>query len=140
MSNRSINPWWPIITGILIFAVGPVILGYTYFTYKDWDEVQASYTESNCHVEQSKPTSKGTQPVMVTYCDRVIRYTYKGVQYSYKENKVAQATAKPEVILVDPNDPEEPAETHSNYISALAFVLMGLLFIGLGVYARIDQK
>ena len=140
MSNRSINPWWPMISGVLMCVAGLVLLGYTIFKYKDWDEVHASYTESDCRIEQDPYTPKGSKPRMVNYCKREIHYTYKGVQYTYTDSKVAQKTPMPEVLLVDPKFPEEPYDNNTNYIWVLGLVLMGLLFTGVGVYARIYQK
>ena len=134
--NSKLNPIWPIVIGTVAFAVGIVLLGYTYFEYKDWDEVQASYIESDCRIKTESIQHRGTKPRKVMYCDRIISYTYKGVPYSHTENEVRQASDKPEVRLVDPKHPEESIETKSNYMIAVAFIVMGLLFGGCGVYMR----
>ena len=113
------------------------VCAYNYDKYRDWDVVEATYTESNC-VRQIRRTGGGrtVNTTFTKYCDRTITYQYHGKIYVEKQEHVSVNTRSRR--LVHPSNPSHSEEQNTdNYIvSCFSILIGGLLLWGA---SKIDE-
>ena len=114
-----------IVACIFDLVLGSAILGYIYYNYHDWEEVQVEYQESNC-----QDGVKGQHRVKTTYCELTISYEYKGEMYEEIQPRVEQNSNRSSTRLVDPANPGKTADNADNNM----LYLLGCMFFSCGIF------
>ena len=149
MRSKHASPIPFFIVGGIMVAIGLAIFFPTIDGHIGWEEVTATYQDSNCNTEMELEHHGGsarhnrggkTQVVEETYCDRTIQYQYKGQDYTHTETHVRKGSAKPSKRLVDPNHPERSEESHTNRVLVCFFCGLGVFFSLFGIAAMIDES
>lgn len=134
MRSKSIrNPVKLLVLGLIGFVIGLAIFGYTWLLYSGWVRVETSFEDHNCHTESEDGGKK------ITLCDRTISYVYEGKTYQHTLDQIDNRMVNPATRLINPENPDDSAETMTSYIMGSIFTFGGLLFL-LGAVVEYHRK
>ena len=125
-TNQIKNPLVVIVLGIIGLSIGLLMVRSEYLSHGDWDEVEVSYQEINCHEEVEKTHKKNGKPKETTYCDLTMSYNYNGKLYEKTEAHVMHEPIRSGTLKIDPANPENYSDNHLNLFGGL-LILFGLL-------------
>ncbi|MBO4350430.1 MAG: hypothetical protein J6A01_05725 [Proteobacteria bacterium] len=133
-TNQIKNPLVVIVIGIIGLSIGLLMLRSEYNSHGDWDEVEVSYQEINCHEEVENTHKKNGKPKETTYCDLMMSYNYNGKLYEKTETHVRHEPFRSGTLKIDPANPENYSDNYLNLFGEILIVFGLLISIGGAVF------